>query len=282
MNYTKYISSHDGTQLYTKINTADELFSFGDETINVIIVHGLAEHLDRYDELTDYLVNYDYNVIRYDQRGHGRSEGPRAYYDNKDQIIEDLTAVVDYVKAHFEGKVFLIGHSMGGFAASMFATRFPGRVDGIITSGAVTRDNNQLFEEAYGERKIPADTYFPNDMSDGLCSDPQVVENYQRDDLVLKEVSMGLTYAIIDGVIELKSKPDDFVDDVLIMHGTADGLVNPQDALQFYSEIASKHKSLRLYDGLEHELFNESHYNNVIFEDVASWITEVTARKNQF
>ncbi|PWZ51074.1 lysophospholipase, partial [Staphylococcus pseudintermedius] len=71
MNYIKYISSHDGTQLYTKINTADELFSFGDETINVIIVHGLAEHLDRYDELTDYLVNYDYNVIRYDQRGHG-------------------------------------------------------------------------------------------------------------------------------------------------------------------------------------------------------------------
>ena len=35
---------------------------------NIIIVHGLAEHLDRYDEITSYLNENEFNVIRYDQR----------------------------------------------------------------------------------------------------------------------------------------------------------------------------------------------------------------------
>lgn len=55
----------------------------------------------------------------------------------------------------------------------------------------------------------------------------------------------------------------------------------PKMLYNFIVKSASEHKSLRLYDGLEHELFNESHYNNVIFEDVASWITEMVARKNR-
>ncbi|WP_410524585.1 alpha/beta fold hydrolase, partial [Prevotella sp. OH937_COT-195] len=55
--------------MYGKINTVNNLKA------NVIIVHGLAEYMDRYDELTTFLNDNQFNVIRYDQRGHGRSEG---------------------------------------------------------------------------------------------------------------------------------------------------------------------------------------------------------------
>lgn len=63
MNFIKYIQSADGTNLYGKINTVNN------SKANVIIVHGLAEYLDRYDELAAFLNDNQFNVIRYDQRG---------------------------------------------------------------------------------------------------------------------------------------------------------------------------------------------------------------------
>ncbi|MEJ7271819.1 alpha/beta hydrolase, partial [Staphylococcus epidermidis] len=105
----KYLKSKDGTNIYTKVNDVPRAKA------NVILVHGLAEHLDRYDELTNYLNEQNFNVIRFDQRGHGRSGGEPTFYSRIDEIIEDLSAVVDYVKQQFKEKVYLIGHSMGGY-----------------------------------------------------------------------------------------------------------------------------------------------------------------------
>ncbi|MBI5974399.1 alpha/beta hydrolase [Staphylococcus canis] len=282
MNYLQNIKSQDGTTLYTKVNPPRPLEGIADplEPVNVIVVHGLAEHLDRYDHVAQFLSESGYNVIRYDQRGHGRSEGRSMYYDNKDQIIEDLEAIVDYVKATFEGKVFLLGHSMGGYTVAMYGTRHPGNVDGIITSGAVTRDNNQFAPEAYGDRETPRDTYIPNALGDGVCTDPVIRELYAQDAYVPESFSMGLTYAIIDGVLELKEHPEAFTDDVLILHGQDDGIVNPKDSIQFYSEIASKHKALRIYDGLAHEILNESSYNQIILSDIVAWIDQVVQRQH--
>lgn len=264
MNYIKYIQSQDGTRLYTKIN--DVPYSKG----NVIIVHGLAEHLDRYDELTLYLNQHGYTVIRYDQRGHGRSEGQRTFYSRVDEIVEDLTAILEFTKTHYEGKNYLIGHSMGGYTVALFGTKHPNKVDGIITSGALTRYNRKLFGEP--DRSEPADTYFKNELGDGVCSDPEVLEKYQQDDLVAREISAGLAYVLLDGVEYLKQHAKAFVEPVLILHGQEDGLVSPQDSLDFYNEIGSKQKSMHVYAGLQHEILNESSYNRSIFREMVDWL----------
>ncbi|MDR1852149.1 MAG: lysophospholipase, partial [Propionibacteriaceae bacterium] len=51
----------------------------------VLVVHGLCEHLGRYDYLTARLNAQQYAVYRFDHRGHGRSEGQRVYYDDFNQ-----------------------------------------------------------------------------------------------------------------------------------------------------------------------------------------------------
>jgi acylglycerol lipase len=71
---------------------------------------------------------------------------------------------------------------------------------------------------------------------------------------------------------KLKTHAERFVDDVLIMHGLNDGLVSYEDSLQFFNEIGSTNKSLRIYDTLEHEILNERKYNSTIFEDIIDWI----------
>src|SRR5699024_11619476 len=134
----------------------------------------LHDALPIYDELANYLNKNEFNVIRYDQRGHGRSEGKQTFYSNKDEIVEDLTAVVDKVKANYTGKIYSIGHSMGGYTVTLFGTQYPNEVDGIITSGALTRYNKTTFGDV--DNHVDEYSYFDNELSEGLCSDQDVVE----------------------------------------------------------------------------------------------------------
>ncbi|MBF7020239.1 alpha/beta hydrolase [Staphylococcus sp. 18_1_E_LY] len=270
MNYIKHITSSDGTKLYTKVN--EGYTDNYEDSVNVIIVHGLAEHLDRYDELADRLQINGFNVIRYDQRGHGRSEGAQTYYDNDSQIVEDLQAVVSFVRTTYGNNIFLIGHSMGGYTVALYGTFYPNQVRGIVTSGALTRDNKGLFSEILEDSTLPKDSYIDNALGEGVCSDKDVQAKYELDDLVAKRISRGLIYSLDSGVDKLKTHAARFVDDVLIMHGLNDGLVSYEDALQFFNEIGSTNKSLRIYDTLEHEILNESKYNSTIFEDIIDWI----------
>lgn len=264
MNYIKYLESTDGTKLYTKVNEVKE------SKANVIIAHGLAEHLDRYDELVSFLNEHHYNVIRFDQRGHGRSEGKKVFYSSVDEIVEDLSTIIKYTKENYSGKVFLIGHSMGGYAVTLFGTKHPNKVDGIITSGALTRYNKHTFGEP--DKNIPTDTYVKNELGDGVCSDEEVIKKYSDDDLVAKEISMGLVYTLMNGITYLKKHPGHFIDPVLILHGKEDGLVSYKDSIDLYNEIASEKKSLHIYESLQHEIFNESSYNQSIFRDIVDWL----------
>lgn len=264
MNYLKKIASQDGTPLYTKVNESR------DALVNVIIVHGLAEHLDRYDLLATHLNEAGYNVIRYDQRGHGRSGGKPIFYSRKEELTEDLDAIVEFVQTHYNGPTYLLGHSMGGLAVVLYGTQHAGKVDGIITSGALTRGHNGLpadIDDSYAD-----EDYVPNKLQDGLCSTPDIAEKYQLDDFVATEISAGLIRVMAAGVAHLKANPQAFTDSILIMHGTQDGLVAAQDSIDLYNEIATSDKSLRLYSGLEHEILNEAAYKDLIHDDIITWI----------
>ncbi|WP_251521872.1 MULTISPECIES: alpha/beta hydrolase [Staphylococcus] len=264
MNYIKYLTSDDETRIYTKINDVAQ------PKANVIIAHGLAESLERYDAVTDFLNINEFNVIRYDQRGHGRSGGQETYYSRVDEITEDLSTVLSFVKQHFEGPVYLLGHSMGGYTVTLFGTKYPNQVDGIITTGALTRYNTKLFGTP--DQNLSPQSYFDNELGDGVCSDPEVIRKYEQDDLNAKRISMGLVFTLMDGIDYLKANAEQFTDNVLILHGKEDGLVSYRDSLQLFEQIGSKHKSIHIYDGLQHEILNESSYNYSIFGEIVDWL----------
>ena len=69
-----------------------------------------------------------YQVLAYDQRGHGRSLQPAHGYAPSD-FSEDLRKILDEVGWE---KVSLVGHSMGGRNALEFATQFPHRVERLV------------------------------------------------------------------------------------------------------------------------------------------------------
>ncbi len=256
--------TYDGIKLYARVDGPVKPRAV------IVIVHGLCEHQGRYDYVTDQLVAAGYKVYRFDHRGHGRSEGERSYYDDYTQIVRDTDVFVDVAHAENPGlKVFLLGHSMGGYAVALYGTIHAHKVDGFVTSGALTRDNKGL------ATSVPSDVdphaCLPNELGGGVCSDPEVGRAYTADPLVEKTIAAGLMHTVQDGIALLRAHSQDFVDPVIILHGCDDGLVSNKDSLEFFDQIASTDKSLRIYPKLFHEILNEPVRDRVI-RDITDWL----------
>lgn len=257
--------SFDGIKLYGKTDAVD------DPRAVIVIVHGLCEHQGRYDYLTMRLNAQGYSVYRFDHRGHGRSEGQKIYYSNFEEIAKDVDAVVE--RALVENPMaplYIIGHSMGGYASALYGTMFPGKVDGYVLSGAWTRDNKGLTKAAV-EADAPDLVYIPNELGDGVCSDPAVGRAYVADPYVIMEMSLGLFRAVNAGQKWMKENAEQFVDPVILLHGADDALVDVTDSLQFFQEIGSTDKSMRIYAGLMHEIFNE-YDKDAVIDDALEWL----------
>ncbi len=259
------ISSFDGTQLYLNQEVA------ANNTCVAVIVHGLAEHQGRYDYLADLFHQHGIGTYRFDHRGHGRSEGENAHYNDFNEMLDDVNVFVDMAIAENQDKpVFLVGHSMGGFAVSLFGAKYPDkRLRGIVTSGAVTCDNRRIIRDV--PRTLDPHLQLPNELGSGVCSVPEVVEWYGKDPYNRKSFSAGLCYALVAGFDWFHKKMKEFAYPVLMMHGEKDGLVSVQDTYDFFANAASKDRQMKIYGLLFHEIFNEYCRDEVI-DDAMRWI----------
>lgn len=109
-----------------------------DASTTVVLHHGWTQDHTTWDDVTPLLAR-SLRVVRYDARGHGRSDaGPHASA-TLDQLADDLAEVIAAAAA--TGRLVLAGHSLGGPVLLAFAHRHPDlmqRVDGvalIATSG---------------------------------------------------------------------------------------------------------------------------------------------------
>lgn len=264
MGTETFIDSFDGTRLFLETDVP------ASPRMIAVVVHGLCEHLGRYDYLARKLVDRGFGVYRFDHRGHGRSEGTRVFYRDFNDMLDDVDVVVDLAKKENPSvPTFLVGHSMGGFAVTTYGMKYPGKVRGIVASGAVTRLNHPFGVPA----GMPPGQYFPNELGEGICSDPAVVDAYQNDPLVAKQISFGLMYALAAGVEWNKQHSSRLTDPILLLHGANDGLVSEKDSRQLFGEVASADKSLRIYALLMHEIFNEPSKDAVI-GDVIAWLEQ--------
>jgi pimeloyl-ACP methyl ester carboxylesterase len=106
------------------------LLEWGDAGEVVLLLHGFLEHAHVWDWVAPQLADAGYHVFALDWRGHGDSEwiGAGGYYHFIDYVA-DLAALV----RELGGRVALVGHSMGGGAAVLYAGTEPARVRALVS-----------------------------------------------------------------------------------------------------------------------------------------------------
>ena len=94
------------------------------------IVHGIAEHIERYDEFASFLNAHGVLVVGEDHMGHGGSAqhgGTQGYFDGGwDAVVTDTVQLLKTTKQEFPDKpYFLFGHSMGSFLSRTILCKYP-------------------------------------------------------------------------------------------------------------------------------------------------------------
>ena len=245
----------------------------------LLVAHGLAEHSGRYKNLVDYFVPKGYAVYAFDYRGHGKSEGMRCYVDRFSDYLTDLKTFFDKVRKEQPGaKIFLVGHSMGATVAVPYAIEHQRELAGVITSGASlvaspTVSPALIAIAGVVSALLPKMGVTVIDAST-ISRDQAVVDAYENDPLVFRGKIPARTGAELAKMWKtLPAQMSKIKLPLLIMQGTADRLANPESSKLLYERASSKDKTLKLYDGFYHEIFNEPEHKRVM-ADVEAWLTK--------
>jgi acylglycerol lipase len=228
----------------------------------LLVAHGYAEHSGRYGNLVDSVVPRNYAVYALDHRGHGRSDGERVHVDQFSDYVTDLHTFFDIVRAENPGlPVFLVGHSMGAFIAIAYAASYQHELEGLVLSGG-----------GLTAGPPPPAPATPIDLAATVSKDPAVVEAYRNDPLNYHgeppESRRGAWLALRE---ELPTMARAITLPVLIMAGGASPLGEGAGSRVLFDTVSSQDKTLKVYDGLMHEIYNEPERDQV-FADLHAWL----------
>jgi acylglycerol lipase len=252
----------------------------------VVIVHGLGEHSGRYEHVAAMLVEAGCAVYALDHRGHGRSGGPRALIDRWQNAVADIDTIVEYARSQQRAKpLFLLGHSMGGALSLAYAISHQNKLDGLMLSGpAVALDGAPPLIGPIAKmlaRVAPRLGLFGIDPSI-VSRDPQAAAAYAADPLNAHgKVPAGTLAEIVRVVEYLPQHLRKLKLPLLIQHGGDDKLAGVSGSRRVIAKAGSADKTLIVYDGLYHEIFNELPDDRArVFEDLGQWLeTHVAKRK---
>jgi acylglycerol lipase len=256
----------------------------GEPAAAVVLVHGYGEHRGRYRHVAEALVREGYAVYAADHLGHGESEGERAMVRRFDDFADDLHLVVGEARRAHQGlPVFVVGHSMGGLISLRYALRYQDELAGLVVSGAALyfgEDVSPWLRAVAGLLARFAPKYPVVRRGTGgesvLSRDPAVQALFDADPLCYKGPVLARFGHELDRAARLtRPRLGELTLPLLVMHGEADTFVNPKGSVELYQQARSADKTLKLWSGCRHEIFNELEKDEVIAA-LLSWLGQRT------
>ncbi len=246
----------------------------------VQIVHGLGEHIGRYDALAQRLNAAGWHVAGHDHRGHGQSEGARGCIAADYSLLADVSAVMDHVRGR--GPLVLLGHSMGGAVAARFvaeglshsAARWSRDINGLVLSSPALDPGLGLAQRLALAALGPL---LPNlALGNGLkpewvSRDAAVVAAYTADPLNHNRISPRLAQFIADVGPVVMRRASGWRVPTLLMWAGADRCVAPAGSAAFAAAVPPGVMTAVPWPGLAHEIFNEPEREQVLARLVA-WL----------
>jgi len=241
----------------------------------VLLVHGLGEHMGRYQHVAFALQQAGYMVIGYDHVGHGLSSGKRGDTDTPDQLTEHLQHMVKEVKSlHPRLPLVLLGHSMGGLVVQRAAASDRSLADAVVMSSpalATFANAVQKLMLATLPKWLPHLRVDNGLKLEGLARDAQVVRDYKHDRLVHPLISASLGAWIVQEGIKAVQQAEQWQVPSLLLYAGQDKLVNPQGSADFSKRASSEVLQSHCFNVMYHEIFNDPE-KQVVLQKLIHWL----------
>lgn len=275
----------------------------------VQIEHGIAEHIERYDDFMRFLAENGIVAVGDDHLGHGRTaaseeeKGLFAEENGWDYVLKDVDTLRDLTRKDYPDLPYLFfGHSMGSFIVRTYLIRHPGKYDAAIISGTGHQSKGLVFAgftaanllTRFKGAKAPGDLLNkmafgaycdkidkPRTDFDWLSRDPENVDKYIADPLcgfvakvsLYRDMMQGIRFVTDQRNIDKMNKEAP----ILFMSGDSDPVgdygTGVERAYHAFRDAGLKDVSMKLYPGGRHEMLNEVNREDVK-KDILAWINE--------
>ncbi|KAI5330592.1 hypothetical protein PRUPE_5G238400 [Prunus persica] len=248
----------------------------------VILMHGLNEHSGRYSDFAKQLNSNGFKVYGMDWIGHGGSEGLHAYVPSLDYAVTDMKSFLEKVLAENPGlPCFCFGHSTGAaiILKAMLDPKVESSIEGVVlTSPAVgVQPSHPIFVVIAPIASFLLPRYqisAANKKGMPVSRDPAALVAKYSDPLVYTgSIRVRTGYEILRITSYLQQNLSKLRVPFLVLHGTADTVTDPEASQKLYNEASSTDKSIKLFDGLLHDLLFEPE-REAIAKDIIDWLNQ--------
>jgi alpha-beta hydrolase superfamily lysophospholipase len=268
---TEQRTARDGTPLAVR-----RWYPRGEPWARIELLHGLGEHLGRWEAVGDVLAGQGLEVVGADLRGFGASGGPRADIDRRSRFREDLDdQLADLRAARPSRPVVLYGHSLGAvIALGQVLSGLP-TVDALVLTGPVMDDDLARWKHVVAPvlARVAPTVRLPNGVTAGmLAARPR--PGFSYDDPLVQTMSTTRFGAL--GFAEQARLRDELACldampiPTLVVRGDDDPIA-PARVLPMFERLGNT--TVRTYPGLRHEVHNEVPGDEVLGY-IAAWLRE--------
>ena len=242
----------------------------------VALVHGLGEHVQRYEHVAAHLNAAGYAVLGMDLRGHGQSGGKRGHAADYAALLDDVKQLLREAELRYPAlPVILYGHSLGGNLVLNYALRRKPNLRGLVATSPFIRETHPQSGVKVGLGKLMRNIYpsltLPNGLDvNGISRDATVVERYQKDPLVHGNLSAAMGIGTLEAGQWLADFSGHVTCPTLLIHGTADPITDPE-ATAAFAERVQGDLTFHAFEGLYHETHNEPEQAEVL-QTISDWL----------
>lgn len=289
-----------------KTKSGDELFGYAwtvkEPKENVIIVTGMEEYALRYDGFAKFLNDHGYNVYCIDQYGQGLNGengklglAPRSFFSKSVKNIDEIVSTCRQSLL----PTTLLAHSMGSFMVQDYIQRFTEHINRVVICGS--NGPNAALSYKFGKALITFAGHNRDKKSklmnsvifgtyarsvknhktefDWLSANEENVQKYIADPLCGYMSSNGFYYEFLKGCNRLyknkflkKIRKDMHI---LIIAGCDDPVgakgKGPTKLAKMYQKLGIEDVTLKLYEGMRHEILNEVD-NKIVYNDILTFL----------
>ena len=264
----------------------------------ILFVHGMAEHIERYKDIANYLSAKGFICYGFDLIGHGKSvfNGERVGIVKADDFfeaeIECIKHIYDFIKKeHQDLEINLFAHSMGSMISQCYIEKYPNDFSKVILSGTdigslkyklmskivkVMIKKHGLYYYSDLIQKLSLDAFDkPFDKKLGWLSvNEQNIKDYLNDPLCNERYPIGYFYSLAINLYEA-AKPKNIknikANKILLITGEKDPVTNFSKSTKKLHKKYTKlgiNSYIEILTGLRHEVFHEDEETNKLVYNV--------------